>query len=91
LPGAFLAYRQLLGIEGIHACDALAVVAAVHPELFTTLRLHGDVETEGHLTYGATVLDRRHQPEVHPNMDVVVDVDTAGVVDCILRDLAKAE
>jgi inosine-uridine nucleoside N-ribohydrolase len=91
LPGTFLAYRQLLGIEGIHACAAVAIVAAVHPELFHTHRLHGDVETEGHLTYGATVFDRRHQADTHPNLDVVVDMDTAGVVDCILRGLGKAE
>jgi inosine-uridine nucleoside N-ribohydrolase len=91
LPGAFLAYRQSLGIEGIYVHDAVAVVAALHPELFTTERLYGDVETEGELTHGATVFDRRHQPEGQPNMDVVVDLDVAGVVDCILRGLAKAE
>lgn len=91
LPGAFLAYRQLLGIEGIHVNDVVAVVAALHPELFTTEPLHGDVETEGQLTYGSTVFDLRHRPEKHPNMDVAVDVDVAGVIDCILRGLARGE
>jgi inosine-uridine nucleoside N-ribohydrolase len=91
LPGAFLAFRQTLGIEGIHVNDAVAVVAALHPELFTTQRLYGDVETEGTLTYGATVLDRRRRSEERPNLDVAVQLDTAGVIDCILRGLSKAE
>jgi len=87
LPGAFRAYRQQLGMEGIHLHDAVAVVAALRPELFTIERLHGDVETEGTLTYGATVLDRRRQPESQPNMDVAVDVDAQAVADYIVRAL----
>ena len=68
LPGAFRAYRQQLGMEGIHLHDAVAIVAAMQPELFTTERMYGDVETEGTLTYGATVFDRRRhagQPAEH--------------------------
>ena len=59
LPGAFRAYRQQLGVEGIHLHDTVAIVAAMQPELFTTERMYGDVETDGTLTYGATVFDRR--------------------------------
>jgi purine nucleosidase len=90
LPGAFRAYRQQLGLEGIHLHDTVAVIAAMHPELFTTERLHGDVETEGTLTYGATVFDRRRYPENRPNLDVAVDVDEAAVADCIYRTLSAA-
>ena len=49
--------------------------------------MYGDVETEGTLTYGATVFDRRRHPDSQPNMDVAVDMDTAAVTDCILRGL----
>jgi purine nucleosidase len=90
LPGAFRAYRQQLGLEGIHLHDTVAVIAAMHPELFTTERLHGDVETEGILTHGATVFDRRRYPENRPNFDVAVDVDEAAVADCIYRTLSAA-
>jgi purine nucleosidase len=90
LPGAFRVYRQQLGLEVIHLHDVVAVVAAIHPELFTTRPMYGDVETEGQLTHGATVFDRRQRPEDPPNMEVAVDVDTAGVKDCILRVLAMA-
>ena len=90
LPGAFRAYRQLLGIEGIHLHDAVAIVAALEPDLFTTERMYGDVEIDGTLTYGATVFDRRRNPENRPNMDVAVDMDTNSVTDHILRRLTQA-
>ena len=90
LPGAFRTYRQNLGLEGIHLHDAVAVVAAMHPELFTMERMHGDVETDGTLTHGATVFDRRRHPESRPNLDVAVDVDVEAVTDCIYRTLNAA-
>jgi inosine-uridine nucleoside N-ribohydrolase len=90
LPGAFRAYRQQLGVEGIHLHDAVAIVAASQPELFTTERMYGDVETDGTLTYGATVFDRRRNPEGRPNMDVAIDMDTAAVTDCIVQRLTRA-
>jgi inosine-uridine nucleoside N-ribohydrolase len=90
LPGAFRAYRQQLGVEGIHLHDSVAIVAALEPELFTTERMYGDVETEGTLTYGATVFDRRRNPDSRPNMDVAVDMDTAAVTDRIVQRLTRA-
>jgi purine nucleosidase len=90
LPGAFRAYRQQLGLEGIYLHDTVAVIAALRPDLFTTERMHGDVEVDGTLTYGATVFDRRHQPESRPNMDVAIDLDAPAVKECILRGLMLA-
>jgi purine nucleosidase len=90
LPGAYRVHRQRLALEGIYVHAAVAVVAAMHPELFTMHRLHGEVETSGELTYGATVFDRRRLPDNQPNMDVALEVDTAGVVDALLRALDQA-
>lgn len=90
LPGAYRAHRQRLGIEGTYVHDAVAVVAAIHPELFTMERLHGDVETSGLLTLGATVFDRRATSDSTPNMDVATSVEVAGVKDCLLRGLGGA-
>ena len=90
LPGAFRAYRQQLGVEGIFLHDAVAIVAALEPELFTTERMYGDVETDGTLTYGATVFDRRRNPESRPNMDVAIDMDAAAVTDRIIERLTRA-
>jgi purine nucleosidase len=90
LPYAFRSYRQHLGIEGIPLHDAVGVVAALHPELFTLQEMSGDVETAGMLTMGATVFDRRRRPDWQPNMAVAVDVDAAGVIDAILRSIQAA-
>jgi purine nucleosidase len=90
LPGAFRAYRQQLGMEGIHLHDAVAIVAALRPELFTMERMHGDVETEGTLTYGTTVFDRRRLPESPPNMDVAVDLNAPAVTEWIVAGLTRA-
>src|SRR3989304_6110758 len=90
LPGAFRSYRQNLGLEGIHLHDAVAVVAVMHPELFTMERMHGEVEIDGTITHGATVFDRRRHPESRPNLDVAVDVDAEAVADCIYRTLNAA-
>ncbi len=53
-------------------------------------RMHGEVETDGTLTHGATVFDRRRHPESRPNLDVAVDVDAEAVADCIYRTLNSA-
>ncbi|MGD9633440.1 MAG: nucleoside hydrolase [Pirellulales bacterium] len=90
LPGAFRSYRQNLGLEGIHLHDAVAVVAAMHPELFTMERMHGEVETDGTITHGATVFDRRRHPDSRPNLDVAVDVNAEAVANCIYATLAAA-
>jgi purine nucleosidase len=90
LPGAFRAYRQHLGMEGIHLHDAVAVIAAVRPELFKMEPMYGDVELDGTLTYGATVFDRRRRPDSQPNMDVAVDMDAKLVSDCIVGGLMHA-
>ena len=60
-----------------------------HDRRVRKLLIFGDVETDGTLTYGATVFDRRRRPECQPNMDVAIDMDTAAVADCIVRGLAQ--
>ena len=87
LPGAFQAARQKLGQEGLLAAEAIAVAATLHPELITSEPFHCDVETGGNLTHGTTVIDRRRRPESQPNVDVAVEIDAAGALDCILRGL----
>ncbi len=90
LPGAFRVYRQHLGVEGIHLHDAVALMAALEPDLFTIERMYGDVETDGTLTHGVTVFDRRRNSDNRPNMDVAVDLDTTAVTDHIMRRLTTA-
>ena len=87
---AFRAHRQHLGLESILLPEAVALAAVLHPELFETQDLAGDVETQGLLTRGASVLDRRRNVSVRPNMAVALEVETTGVADFILRGLTAA-
>jgi inosine-uridine nucleoside N-ribohydrolase len=90
LPFAFRSYRQALGLEGIHLNNAVALVAALHPELFEIEMTGCDVETAGELTTGATVFDRRRRPEWRSNVGLATSADVAGIYDCIVRGLNAA-
>lgn len=90
LPHLFRSYRQHLGLESITLSDAVALAAVLHPELFRTEELAGDVETAGELTIGATIFDRRPNAPHRADIEVALEIDAAGVADCIVRSLAEA-
>lgn len=90
LPHLFRSYRQELGYESIALNDAVALVAALHPDLFEVELAAGDVELSGELTTGATVFDRRRIREWRTNIAVATKVDTAAARDIILRGLNVA-
>ncbi len=90
LSHAFRAQRQILGSEGIHLHDAVALVAATNPELFDRTSVAADVEVAGELTAGMLVVDRRQIRRARPNADVLTACDAAAVQDCLLRGLAAA-
>jgi inosine-uridine nucleoside N-ribohydrolase len=89
LPPVFRAYHQQFGLEGIHVHDTVALMAALYPELFITKEMAGDVETEGELTNGMTIFDRRRVPAWQHNMEVAVTIDPEKVrkqlIDCLLH------
>ncbi|MBN1395251.1 MAG: nucleoside hydrolase [Pirellulales bacterium] len=87
LPQAFRGYRQQFGLEGIHVHDTVTLMAVIHPELFSTKPMAGDVETQGELTLGATVFDRRRAPAWRHNMEVVSDMRKEAVVKAIIDGL----
>lgn len=89
-PFAFRAHHENLGQESICLPEAVAVVAALHPELFETIEMAGDVEVEGELTTGATIFDRRPKAVWRANMEVAIDIDAAAVNDAIVRGLQRA-
>ena len=90
LPFLFRSNRQELGYESIRLNDAVALVAALHPELFEVELAAADIELSGELTTGATVFDRRRLREWRTNIAVATKVDVAAVRDCILRGIALA-
>ncbi len=91
LPFAFRAYHLELGQESIYLHGAIALLAALQPELFETAAMAGDVETSGELTTGMTVFDRRRGQTWLNNLEVALEVDAAAATDCILRGMSKAD
>jgi inosine-uridine nucleoside N-ribohydrolase len=90
LPYLFRSFRQHLGQESISLPDAVTLAAVLHPELFRTEELTGDVETVGELTTGMTIFDRRIVAQHRADIEVALEVDTAAVIDTIVRGLADA-
>jgi len=92
LPFAYRAQRQVLAQEHITLHDVAAMVAVTNPELFETEMLAGDIETEGELTNGMIVFDRRKASvrEGRPNMEVALKADITAMRDCVLRSLENA-
>ena len=74
LPFSFRAYRQQLGMERIVLNDATGALALMEPDLFEYEPLACDVETEGELTRGVMVVDRREQPDWRPNVSVATTI-----------------
>jgi inosine-uridine nucleoside N-ribohydrolase len=86
-PFGINATSNLLGIEGFHLQDVLGVAAVAIPDMLTTRSMAVDVETRGELTRGMSVFDLRRERNPKPNVDLVVDVDVAGVRNYISRVL----
>lgn len=87
---AFRAYRQERGMEMIYMQELVAYFAMTRPELFETRDAAGDVETEGKLTRGQTVFDRRLPAEWKRNMEVVTQIDSAAVCREILNAFERS-
>ena len=90
LPHAFRAQRRFLGSEGACLPEVVALVATTNPELFERASVAADVETEGRLTSGMLVIDRRQIRTAQANVDLLTACDVAAVKDCILRGMAAA-
>ena len=80
---------RMSSVPQVMTCP-VAVAAVLHPELFRTEELSGDLETTGELTSGMTVFDRRPNQPQRTDIEVALEVDIPGVTDCIVRSLAEA-
>lgn len=76
--GFFDRRRRLNGEPYLTLHDPLAVGAAVDPSFVQTTALHVDVETQGLITEGMTLADRRPMPgggKARPNVQAALEVD----------------
>jgi inosine-uridine nucleoside N-ribohydrolase len=90
VPYGIRATSNLYGIEGFHLKDVLGIAAVALPGAVSTRSLYVDVETQGELTRGMSVIDARPQPKGRPNVELAVGVDVAAVRAYIVRTLKLA-
>ena len=88
VPFGIRATANHYGVEGFHLSDVLGVFALVRPGALTTRALYVDVETQGELTRGMTVVDLRPTPAGRPNVHLATGVDVDEVRSYIERTLS---
>jgi purine nucleosidase len=74
-------HAEFDGFYGAYIHDAMAMAAALDPNLVQAEALTVDVEVAGELTTGETVADWRRHVKRPPNMDVAVSVEAATFFD----------
>jgi inosine-uridine nucleoside N-ribohydrolase len=90
IPYYMRTHRQHAGVEGIWLPEIAALAAIAEPRFFKRTTLAVDVETDGGLTRGMTVFDRRQQPAWGKNVDALLEVEEQGVLDYLIRTLRNA-
>lgn len=69
--------------------DALAVASIVNAAVISTVPAHVDVETDGALTVGRTVVDRRAWSTAQPNARVALGADEPLFVQMLLETMGR--
>lgn len=85
----FFKHHEELGWSGSPLHDPCAVLALLHPEIFTIKHIYAEVETRGRYCRGCTVGDFTNLTKKEPNVYAVVDVDRDKFVDYIVEACRK--
>lgn len=84
-------YGKKMGYVGNALHDPCAIAWLLHPELFQSEHLYVTVETEGKLTRGMTVADRRKKPDRQPNVQVLTGVDREAFMKLLFDSLERLD
>lgn len=87
IPHGIAATSSLYGIEGFHLKDVLGVAAVALPEATTTKMMAVDVETQGELTRGMTVFDRRTWRDSPTNVSVLLEMNHKAIRQYVKRTI----
>ncbi|MFL5245792.1 MAG: nucleoside hydrolase [Gemmataceae bacterium] len=90
VPYGIQATASLYGIEGFHLKDVLGVAAVAVPQAFTIKSVALDVETQGELTRGMTIVDTRWNTTAKANVDLALSVDVNAVRRYMTDTLAQS-
>ena len=81
----FYIFHRGIGYEGAPMHDPCAVMALIHPEVFTMKEVYVQIETGGDYCRGATVPDWNGNCGKAPNVTALVDVDRAAFCDRLVE------
>lgn len=82
-------HQEFEGFDGMYLHDPLAVAVAVFPNLVQWETMYVDIETEGELTRGMTVIDARKRriPKSGVPVEVATSVNAEEVLSLVKRTL----
>lgn len=86
IPFGFRAHHHYLGLESFLPRELVALAAITRPSLLKGRPLAIDIEMDGRLTRGMTVSDNRRFILPQPNIDVMFDADSQGIMN-YLREI----
>ena len=69
--------------------DPCAVMALLHPEIFTIRSIFVDVETGGEYTRGATLGDINGILGYEPNVEAVLDLELPQFAEYLIRAVGR--
>ena len=81
----FYKFHRSIGYAGAPMHDPCAVMALIHPEIFTIRPMYVQIETAGEYCRGTTVGDLLGFSGHAPNADVLMDVDRGRFADLLVE------
>ena len=81
----FYRFHRSIGYAGAPMHDPCAVMALIHPEIFTIRPMYVQIETAGEYCRGTTVGDLLGFSGHAPNADVLMDVDRGRFADLLVE------
>ncbi len=85
----FYTYHKSLGYDGAPMHDPCAVMALIHPEVFTMKDVYVRIETCGDYCRGATIPDWNGRWGHTPNVTALVDVDRRAFCDRLVELIGR--
>jgi inosine-uridine nucleoside N-ribohydrolase len=89
-PPYFDWYKRRYGLEGFALHDPCTIAYLINPTLFQSQSMAMAVETGGMYCTGRVVPDPMGRLGRQANVQVCLDVDVDGLVECVLENLAHA-
>ncbi|MDN6268027.1 MAG: nucleoside hydrolase [Atopostipes suicloacalis] len=86
----FSKYRGGSFASGLNMYDALAIALILKPEIFEEVTTRVEIETNGRLTAGASLIDLKNYLKLPNNADVAVAVDSKQFEEWFVAALEKA-